>query len=154
MPTPKVIQSTSSLPPNEKTFTIDLVGDTTKAVSKGQFTCRCVLNLAQRAEADLVEARLNQGFKGIRDATQTYHYVLSQLYERITKAPEWWIKSALPGEDVPGKLLMDWNIVSKIFEECMTAEGDWRVAVWGNEEPPKPPIEPSESEGETAPKVG
>lgn len=146
MPTSKPLQSSSDLPPNEYTFTISLEGDTTKQISKGQFTCRCVLNLAQRAEADLIEARLNQGLKEIRPATQTLHFVLSQLYVRLAKAPAWWINSFLPDEGVPGKLLLDWNVVSAIFSECMKAEAEWRVAVWGPDEPPKPPIEESDEE--------
>lgn len=146
MSTSKPLHSSSDLPPNEASFTISLEGDTTKQISKGHFTCHCVLNLAQRAEADLIEARLNQGLKEIRPATQTLHFVLAQLYVRLKKAPGWWISSFLPDEGVPGKLLLDWNVVSHIFSECMKAEADWRVAVWGPDEAAKPPIEESESE--------
>lgn len=150
MPTPKI---QSDLPPNEKTFSIDVEGDTTKQRSVGQFTCRCVLNLAQRAEADLIEARLNQGLKDVRSTTQTLHFVLAQLYVRVVKAPNWWRNSYLPDEGVPGKLLMDLNVVSRVFEECMTAESEWRLAVWGPDKPEnEPPIEPSEGE-ESAPKA-
>jgi len=147
MPTPKT-QTSDKLPPNEHTFTINVVGEVTKQTSHGSFTCRRVLNLGQRAEADLVEARMNQGLKEIRPATQTLHYVLSQLYVRITKAPAWWINSFLPEEGVPGKTLMDLNVISAIFAECMQAEADFRLEVWGPDEPPKPAIEESEEPSE------
>jgi len=155
MPIPKPLQPSNGLPPNEKTFSISVEGDTTKMLSTGQFTCRCVLNLAQRSEADLVEARLNQGLKDVRPSTQTLHYVLAQLYVRLAKAPNWWVSSFLPDEGVPGKLLMDWNVVSAIFKECMDAEADWRIQVWGPQKPPEGPAEASEASSEegSTPKV-
>lgn len=130
MPKVSAVTPLSDLPPNEKSFTIDVAeGDTTKRRSFGEFECVCVLNLGQRSAADVAEARMNAGLgAGLHEDTRVQHMVLAQLGARLTAAPEWWI--ATNG----GTLLMDWNVAVEIYRQCIEAEKEWRLKVWG---PPK-----------------
>jgi hypothetical protein len=115
----------AQLPDNEKTFEISIEkGDNTGLTWKGKFRCRCVLNLRQKAEADVFEARLNSGLN-LPETTKWFHFAIAQLTARLDAAPEWWIE-ANNGQD-----LLDLNVILEVFKQCMAAEKEWREQVWG-----------------------
>jgi hypothetical protein len=124
------IQELEDLPKNEKEFTVDVEkGDTTSERFKGKFKCVCVQTLKQKAEADLMRARLNGALPtSLNDDTKMFHLCLSELHNRLLSAPKWFNEASF------GADLKDLNVMVAIFNECIEAEREWRIAVWG---PPK-----------------
>lgn len=125
--TMKKITVAEQLPANKKEFTIDVPeGDVTKQRFKGKFECSCVQTLGQKAESDLLQKKLNAGLEGaLTEETKVFHLVVAQLSTRLTAAPQWWIDSD------GGRNLLDTNVLYELYKQCVTAETDWRVKVWG-----------------------
>lgn len=123
-----------SLPPNEKTFTINVVGDTSKQNWTGEFTAVCMPNLRQKSEASIMEAQLNRDLMTLDQDTILYHRMVASLSQRLIAAPEWWLSSD------NGRNLLDANVIFEVFKECVAAEKEWKEKVWGKEEEEKKEI--------------
>ena len=139
------MKTSSSLPKNEKTFSINIVGDTTKQNWTGKFTCVCMPTLKQKSDAAILEAQLNQDMKSLDQNTVLFHRMVAQLSQRLIEAPEWWITSD------GGRDLMDVNVVWEVYKGCAEAEEQWKEKVWGKEEKEeKKEIKKSEESDEEA----
>jgi len=125
------MKTTITLPANEKTFTINVVGDTTKQNWTGEFTTVCMPNLRQKSEAAIMEAQLGRDLVTLDQNTILYHRMVAQLAQRLISAPEWWASSG-NGQD-----LLDANVVFEVFSHCAKAEQEWREKVWGPEKKEK-----------------
>lgn len=121
----------SSLPVNEKSFEISVMGDTTNQLYTGQFVSCCVPTLGMKADAAVMEARLNSDLKTLDDGTVMFNRILAQLAYRIKAAPDWFLASA------NGRELLDLNVLFEIWSKCVEAEKEWREKVWGKSEEKK-----------------
>ena len=130
------MQSMTQLPDNEKTFDINIEeGEVTRQNYKGKFRCKCVLNIGERAEADVIQKRLSGGLTNLTENTLMYHLIISQLRTRLLAAPEWWIAAG------NGTELEDMNVLYEVYEQCLKAEKEWRTQVWSDA---NDPLEPKE----------
>ena len=134
------MKTITNLPPNEKTFSISIVGDTSKQNFVGDFTTVCMPNLRQKSEASIMEAQLNRDLATLDQNTILYHRMIAKLSQRLTEAPDWWISSD------NGRNLLDANVIFEVFKECVDAEREWREKVWGKEEEDKEEIKKSNNE--------
>lgn len=139
-----VMQSLTQLPDNSKNFEINVEeGDTTRQRWAGKFECKCVLNLRERAAADILQRKMTEGLgEGLSQETLVYALMIAQLEVRLTSAPDWWLASER------GRDLQDLNVIYEIYTKCMEAEKEWREEVWGDEEKEKFPIKSSEENEE------
>jgi hypothetical protein len=123
------MNSTTSFPPNEKKFSIDVEGDITRKRYLGEFVCVCMPTLKQKSDIAILQARLNGDLASLDDSTKAYHNMIAQCSIRLISAPDWWMASD------NGRNLMDLSIVVEIFSQCLKAQEEWLAKVWSKEEP-------------------
>lgn len=109
-----------SLPKNEKSFDIDLKGETTDLQYKGTFTARCVLNIANRHAMELEKTRLMADYANPSNGLAGIAIALSSIRAKITDGPAWWKNSDA------GANLIDENIIFILYDECNKLESAWR----------------------------
>lgn len=122
------MEVTMNLPENSKRFKISVRGETSNKQWDGEFEAVCMPTLRQKADASVMEARLNGDLESIDGATRLYHQMVSQLSFRLIAAPDWWLNSN-GGQD-----LQDLNVVFEVYKQCAEAEREWREKVWGKPE--------------------
>ena len=128
------------LPPNEKSFDIEVKGETSGQIWKGKFSTVCVPTCRQKADAFVLQTKLNQDLATLDLFIKAYHNMIAQLTVRLTSAPQWWI-SADNGQD-----LKDFNVIIVVYNECLKAENEWLTRVWG--EPAKEEVKKIETSDE------
>lgn len=108
------------LPKNERSFDLELVGDTTGVLHKGTFTAKCVLNMAGRHSLELEKTRLMADYANPSPGLAGIAIALATLRAKLTDGPAWWKDSE------GGATLIDENVVFKLFDECNKMEAAWR----------------------------
>lgn len=111
------------LPKNERTFTIDMVGDTTGQKYEGEFTAVCVLNMLKRRQLELEKTRLKADTLNPTAGLEALAQVLSHVRVRITNGPEWWKQSD------GGLSIMDENVIVALYDKCLEQEINWVTEV-------------------------
>lgn len=111
------------LPPNESTFEVDTIGDTTFKRYEGQFTVRCVLNMGQKHALELEKSRLLGSYPNPTGDLAGLAEVFATVRAKIVDAPEWWKQS------VGGTTVRDENVLIYIYTQTVEAERAWRQKV-------------------------
>ena len=111
------------LPKNQKTFTIDAIGEDTFVQYKGEFTVKCILNMSGKHALELEKTRLMADYANPSSGLRGIAVSLATVRAKIVKAPDWW-KELNAASD-----LLDENIIIDIFEQCIKAETEWRDKV-------------------------
>jgi hypothetical protein len=109
-----------SLPKNEKTFDIDVVGDTTGVKYQGQFTVQCILDMAGRHTLELEKTRLMADYANPSRGLFGIATSLATIRTKTVTAPAWWINN----ED--GAAIKDENLVFAVYDKCNEMEKQWR----------------------------
>jgi hypothetical protein len=117
-----------ALPKNEKSFDVDLVGDTTGIQYKGTFTARCVLNISSRHSLELEKTRLMADYANPSAGLAGIAIALSNIRARIVEGPAWW-KDSNAGADI-----IDENVLFHLYSECNRVESLWRKELKKNGE--------------------
>jgi hypothetical protein len=120
---------------NEKTFNINMEGETTKEKFVGSFTCKLRLSHRDSITKDNLRRTLLNGAPdtaGGRAASLAF--LSSELAVRIVKSPNWY-----SGSD-NGLDLEDDNVLAKIYELCTKAEKEAFEALHGKAEEAIPVI--------------
>lgn len=112
-----------SLPKRQKSFDIQVSGDTTGLDYKGTFTVKTGLSLQEQHAVELNRTRMMADYKNPTVGLQRIALSLSELETRIIEAPAWW-KELGNGYDV-----IDINVVEEVFIKAMSAESEWRDAL-------------------------
>lgn len=110
-----------SLPKNEQSFDIEVVGDTTGISHKGTFTAKCVLNMAGKHAMELEKTRLQADYANPSSGLAGIAIALSTIRAKIVEGPAWWKDSE------GGATLIDENVVFKLYDECNKLEANWRA---------------------------
>ena len=109
-----------SLPKNEKTFDIDLVGDTTGVKYKGQFTVYCVLDMKGKHALELEKTRLMADYANPSRGLFGIATSLATIRVRTVSSPAWW-KNTDDGANIK-----DENVIFAIYDKCLEMEKEWR----------------------------
>lgn len=109
-----------ALPKNERSFHIDVVGDVTGVQYKGEFTAKCVLNMAGKHAMELEKTRLMADYANPSAGLAGIAISLATVRAKVIKGPEWW-NSSNGGAD-----LIDENVIFAIFDECIKIETEWK----------------------------
>lgn len=107
------------LPKNEKTFTVDITGETTGQQYQGEFTVVCVLNMLKRRQLELEKTRLKADTLNPTAGLEALAQVMSHLRVRIINGPEWWKQSE------GGLNIMDENVIVELYDKCLEQELAW-----------------------------
>lgn len=117
-----------TLPKNEQSFDIDVVGDTTGLSYKGTFTAKCVLNMAGKHSMELEKTRLQADYANPSAGLAGIAIALSTIRAKITIGPAWWKDSE------GGSTIIDENVVFTLYDECNKIESNWRKELKKNAE--------------------
>ena len=109
-----------SLPKNERSFDIDLVGETTMAKYKGQFTVTCILDIAGRHEQELEKTRLMADYANPSKGLYGIATALAALRTKIISSPDWWKNTQ------EGAKIQDEEVIFFLYEKCNEMERLWR----------------------------
>jgi len=112
-----------ALPKNERTFSIDVVGETTGIQYKGEFVAKCVLNMAGKHAMELEKTRLMADYANPSPGLMGIAISLATVRAKVLKGPEWWTSSN-NGADI-----IDENVIFAIFDECIKIETDWKAVL-------------------------
>jgi hypothetical protein len=109
-----------ALPKNEKTFSIDIVGDTSGQQFAGQFSAKCVLNLAEKRSKELEKTRLLADSANPSNGLSALAEVLAQIRAKLTQWPDWWANLG------HGADMLDENVVIHLYDKLSELETEWR----------------------------
>jgi hypothetical protein len=112
-----------TLPKNEKSFDVDVIGSTTGHIYKGQFTVKCVLDIKGRHSLELEQTRLLADYANPTPGLMGIAHSLSHIRAKTVAAPDWW-KNSDDGADI-----LDENLIAAVLDKCKEMERDWRKEV-------------------------
>lgn len=112
-----------SLPKLEKTFTIDLVGETTGLEYKGQFTAKCVLSIRDRQAIELEKSRLTADYANPSGTLFAIASMVSTLRAKLIEFPDWWKEVGL------GSDLLDENVLIEVYEKTEDIAKEWKESL-------------------------
>lgn len=113
----------ASLPKREKTISLDIVGDETGLQYTGEFTIRCILNMASKHALELEKTRLMADYANPSRGLAGISISLATIKAKIIKAPEWWYEL---GE---GAEILDENVIVDLYDKSVLAEAEWRKSI-------------------------
>jgi hypothetical protein len=111
------------LPKNEKTFEINIEGDTTRERFIGTFTCICVPWAGLRNKISRDEVREAGDLENITTELFLRARWLANLQSRITESPDWWKGLGY------GARSLDDNLLKELYDQCIEAEVEWRKKI-------------------------
>ena len=109
-----------SLPKNERSFDIDIVGDTTGYKYQGQFTVMCILDMAGKHSLELEKTRLMADYANPSRGLFGIATSLATIRTKVITSPAWW-KNADDGAGIK-----DENLVFAVYDKCNEMEKEWR----------------------------
>ena len=112
-----------SLPKNEATFSISVIGETTQEQFIGDFICVCIPTIAQRNSISREEIRIIGDASIAPPELQIRGIWLAALRVQIIDGPTWWKESNY------GHSLLDDNVLKEIHENTVKAGEQWRAEI-------------------------
>lgn len=107
-------------------FEVDVEGSQSRAQFQGKFKYR-IPNLKARAQAAVMEAKLNSGVAEQLDASvKMLHNMISYLKYTLEAAPKWWVDSD------SGYELHDFNVILTIYQDAQKFEEEWLKSLYGD----------------------
>ena len=111
------------LPKNEGIFDFKHTGELTSKVYEGQFTVKCVLNLAEKRALEIEKSRLTADLMNPNENLSALSTVISNLRIRVTEAPDWFNQSILTLD------IIDEEVIFEIYQKCMEKSNEWLESV-------------------------
>lgn len=128
-----------SLPKNESTFDFSHVGELTGKKYEGQFTVKCVLNLADKRLLEIEKSRLTADLANPTGNLSALGAVIANLRVRIMDAPDWFNQSIMTLD------ILDEEIVFELYSECLKKSEEWRQSIKTKAEDKNPGNAPQEN---------
>lgn len=117
---------TSSLPPMDTSFEIQVAGRETKINWIGKFKYKRP-SLGARGRIEVMHRRLNGDQESLDREVDEFHAMVAHLRHTLVEWPTWWQESNF------GLDLYDGNVVSEVHDRCMTFEASWKEKVFGGD---------------------
>lgn len=113
----------TALPKNERTFTVSVEGDVTGEKFEGQFTAKCVLNMAERHTKELEKTRLMADYANPSGSLAGLAEILSTTKVKLVSWPDWWANLDF------GSQVLDENIIIEIYDKVQALEKEWKTEI-------------------------
>lgn len=109
-----------SLPKNEGAFDFQHVGELTGKKYEGQFTVKCVLNLADKRLLEIEKSRLTADLMNPTGNLSALGAVIANLRVRVIDGPDWF-NQAIMSLDI-----LDEEVVFELYGKCLEKSDEWR----------------------------
>ena len=131
-----------SLPKNEANFDFDHLGELTGKRYEGQFTVKCVLDLADKRALEIEKSRLTADLLNPTGNLSALGSVIANLRVRVLDGPDWFLQtiSTLKG-------LLDEEVIFELYGKCLEKSDEWRESIKKKAIEKIKETEESESEG-------
>ena len=113
---------------NTRSFSINLVGDSTQEKYTGTFKVKCLLGPLERFRADEIRRELLGS--NAKEASSLVHdmaIIFSELSLRIIDGPIWWFSN--PQGTYPGIHIKDQNVWESVFSEAVKMESQYKQEI-------------------------
>jgi hypothetical protein len=117
---------TNELPPMEHAFTLNVIGEETRKLYKGDFVYKRP-TIGAKSKIAATKVILNNREK-VDEDTDFANYMRAYLTHTIIKAPDWWYKELM------GESMYDINVLTDMYMEVTKFEKEWFDKVWKEEE--------------------
>ena len=107
------------LPKNEATFHFEHTGETTGRKYEGDFTVKCVLNLADKRALEVQKSNISLDLNNPSANLSAISDVVSNLRVRVIDAPDWF-KQVIVSLDV-----YDDELFFEIYGKCLEKSEEW-----------------------------
>mgnify|MGYP003601432438 CR=1 FL=1 len=108
-----------NLPKNEKSFSIDKVGEVTGFKYQGEFVVKCALSLADKRLIEIEKSRLSMDLQNPTANLDALSRLIANLRVRVISGPEWF------NQQVQSMSILDEEIAFEVFASCLKASEDW-----------------------------
>lgn len=107
------------LPKNEKSFYFKHTGELTGKVYEGDFSAKCVLNLADKRLLEVEKSAITLDLNNPSGNLSAIGNVVSNLRVRILDAPDWF-KQSIVSLDI-----LDDELMFEIYAKCLELSDEW-----------------------------
>ena len=113
-----------SLPKNESSFDFQHTGELTGKKYEGQFTVKCILDLADKRMLEIEKSRLTADLLNPTGNLSALGSVIANLRVRVISAPDWFNQSI-----VTLKGILDEEVIFELYSKCLDKSEEWRTKV-------------------------
>ena len=112
-----------SLPKNESTFDFEHIGELYGKKYEGQFTVKCVLNLADKRALEIEKSRLTADLLNPTGNLSALGSVIANLRVRVISGPDWFTQAIMTLD------ILDEEVVFELYGKCLDKSEEWRESV-------------------------
>lgn len=112
-----------SLPKNESSFDFDHIGELTGKKYEGQFTVKCILDLADKRMLEIEKSRLTADLQNPTGNLSALGSVIANLRVRVMDGPEWFNQSIVTLK------ILDEEVIFELYRKCLDKSEEWRKKV-------------------------
>ena len=112
-----------SLPKNESAFDFEHIGELYGKKYEGQFTVKCVLNLADKRALEIEKSRLTADLMNPTGNLSALGSVIANLRVRVITAPDWFSQAIITLD------ILDEEVVFELYRKCLDESEKWRENV-------------------------
>ena len=117
-----------NLPKKESSFDFDHTGELTGKKYEGQFTVKCILNLADKRNLEIEKSRLTADLMNPTGNLSALGSVIANLRVRVIDGPDWFTQ-AIYSLDI-----LDEEVVFELYGKCLDKSEEWINEVKGKAE--------------------
>lgn len=111
------------LPKNESGFDFSHVGEVSGKKYEGQFTVKCMLNLADKRIMEIEKSRLTADLQNPTGNLSALGAVVANLRVRIIDGPDWYNQIIMSLDT------LDEELIFELYAECLKKSDEWRKSV-------------------------
>lgn len=107
------------LPKNEKSFSLDHIGNTTGKKYQGTFTVKCALSMADKRKLEIEKTSLSADFNNPTAELAAISSIIANLRVKVIDAPDWF-KQSIRSLDI-----LDEDVYLEVFDKCFEKSEEW-----------------------------
>ena len=111
------------IPKNESGFDFVHIGEITGKKYDGQFTVKCMLNLADKRMLEIEKSRLTADLQNPTGNLNALGTVIANLRIRIIDAPDWY------NQLINNLDTLDEELIFELYTQCLKKSDEWRESV-------------------------
>lgn len=112
-----------SLPKNEAGFDFEHIGEITGKKYEGQFTCKCILSLADKRILEIEKSRITADLMNPTGDLSALGTVIANLRVRVLDGPDWY-NQAISSLDI-----LDEEVIFEVYAKCLGKSEEWRQKI-------------------------